>query len=88
MNYKPRHTTLIVKKLNKEDEITGSGIHIPERVNKNSFDRLEVIEAGPEVKDLIKGNIVLAEKMFQVIDNLNKEIGIIQEQYVWIIENK
>jgi hypothetical protein len=87
MKYNPRHTTVLVKRITKDAEDTKVGdIYIPREKKESIFVRLLVISCGPEVTDLKKGDVVLAEDMFQQIDLLDKGTGLIQEKFIWVVE--
>lgn len=82
MNYKPLGDLLLVKKI--EETETAGGIVLPEK-RGTRFIKLEVLDVGPEVgKGIEKGDIVLAENMFEQVEK-DTNIGLILAHYVTAI---
>lgn len=83
MKYNPFRDLILVKKI--EEKQTVGGIVLPD--NKRSrFIKLEILAVGPDVKlNLNQSDIVYAENMYQALD---KEQGLILEQYVFAKENQ
>lgn len=76
--YKPFRNNILVEKL----EIKTSGLILPNQ-NMGKWVRLKVISIGPDVKEAIKpGMIVIAENMFEPVNLINKNIGLILSQYI------
>lgn len=84
MKYQPMRDLLLVKKV--VDKQTAGGIVLPD-AKRSRFVRLEVLDWGPHVATTYreKGLIVHAENMYQ---ELNKEYGLILEQYIFAKEVK
>lgn len=84
MNYKALRDLVLVKKLGAEKELSG-GIILPDKV-ENKFIKLEVLDKGDLViMDIEKGDIVLAEDMFEVIDK-KTNVGLIVSKYIAVKE--
>lgn len=77
--YKPFRDLLLVRKI--EEKSIGSVI-LADGIGKR-FAKLEVLEVGPDVKEnIVSGDIVFVENMFEPINPLDKNIGLILSQYV------
>lgn len=87
MNYKfkPRNDLLLVKRAEIDERKIG-GIIIPVNHSKNPLSRFEVLKVGSNVTDIKEGDFVLGEDMFQKIDSLNEEIGLLNQKFAHVIE--
>ena len=83
--YIPRNDLLLVEKFSTEEKLE-SGIFLQKSLIDPVFTRLKVIKVGDAVHDLKAGDIVLAEDTFQQINNLDKNLGLINSKYVHAIE--
>lgn len=75
--YKPYRNNILVEKLDIKTSIVLPG------QNVGKWIRLKVLAVGPAVTENLRpGMIVIAENMFEPIDLLNKNIGLILAQYI------
>lgn len=75
--YKPFRNNVLVEKLEIKTSVILPGDHAGKWI------RLKVLAVGPEVKEDIKpGMIVLAENMFDKVDLISGNIGLILSQYI------
>ena len=75
--YKPFRNNVLVEKLKTKKAI------VTMNDTTGKWIRLKVISVGPDVIENIKpGMIVLAENMFEAVDLLENNIGLISSQYI------
>ncbi len=79
--FKPFRNNVLVEKLEIKVSVILPGDHAGKWI------RLKVLAVGPEVKEDIKpGMVVLAENMFEKVDLLTTNIGLIVSQYIHVEE--
>lgn len=75
--YKPFRNNVLVEKLDIKSSVILPGQNIGKWI------RLKVLAVGLEVKESLKpGMIVIAENMFESVDLLDKNVGLILSQYI------
>ena len=89
MNLKPLHDNIIVKQL-KEEEVTKSGIVLPDTLNKEKPQQGEIIAVGPGKKDdegkMIEMSVKIGDKILFSKYSPN-EVKIDNEEYLVMRES-
>ena len=89
MNLKPLHDNIIVKQF-KEEEITKSGIVLPDTLNKEKPQQGEIIAVGPGKKDdegkMIEMSVKIGDKILFTKYSPN-EVKIDNEEYLVMRES-
>lgn len=84
---KPRHSWVLVKPVKVQTE-TDSGLVIPDSVEKEQKAQGEILDLGPDVKGLKKGDMVLYGKYAgEEIQLANKSSERYQVDYVLLLDD-
>jgi len=82
---RPLKNILLVEKL-KEVEPTKSGIVLT-RDNTSLFDKVKILEVGPKIKDIKKGDICYVHKIVESLE-VRGSVGFITEDHVFAVEEQ